>query len=174
MSRGWRRAAAWIGVPLAAGLLAGAIVLPRAGGDGPGGPATRDLPTCAGCHSRADRAVRSSAHGKANVDCVACHTFSTRLSPDPDAHVRGRFFTVVTADACGRCHGSQVEQWLRGRHVHPLNAFFDRLAPGRPRDARYRTSVTLSVKAANPCLVCHEAHAFKPGVERLGGDGGRR
>lgn len=132
-------------------------------------PERGTLLTCRGCHSQTDRAVQTSAHGQANLDCIVCHTFTGRRHRDPDVFVRGRFFARAGLAVCERCHIIIVRQWRQNRHVNPLDVLFDRFKPRGAASARARTALTLKDKAENPCLICHEAHGFDPGLERRGG-----
>ncbi len=147
------------------------IRVPKQAADRPGAvPAasvsTSSLSTCPACHDLVAKAVRSSAHGRAGLDCISCHSFSTHRDANPGAFLEKRFYAMATEKVCARCHGVVVKQWRDGRHINPLNILFDRLNPFLPNDPAFHNPLTLKVKMANPCMICHEPHAFKPGVDR--------
>lgn len=137
----------------------------------PGGVAFGNLTTCPACHDLVTKAVRASAHGRAGLDCAVCHSFATARHADPDAFLRDRFYAMVTMSVCARCHGATVRQWREGRHVNPVDVFIDRINPALPRELEFHNRVTLKVKMANPCLLCHEPHSYKPGIDWWGGAG---
>lgn len=72
--------------------------------------------TCVECHKKVTPNVvtdwESSGHGKAGVDCSACHGDRHRTAEDA---MEAR---VPTPDVCAPCHSTKVEQFKKGKHSY--------------------------------------------------------
>ena len=90
-----------------------------------------------------------TAHARARVNCLDCHQDQHATSPPAWGH-------EVNYKACRRCHESEVEGFLAGKHGMRLA---QNLSPMKPELARQPMKPTAHGKELG-CVSCHAAHRF--------------
>lgn len=91
----------------------------------------------------------TTAHARARVNCLDCHQDKQASSPSG-------WINKVGHPACQRCHESEVEGFLAGKHGMRLA---QDLSPMRPEMARQPMQPTAHGKELG-CTSCHAAHRF--------------
>lgn len=87
-----------------------------------------------------------SAHAASGVNCSGCH------QPDP----KKEWTDAVSHEACRRCHSSEVDGFLAGRHGMRLSLT---LPPLKVRDARLPMRTSAAHRELT-CSACHPAHNY--------------
>ena len=87
----------------------------------------------------------TTAHAAAGVNCTECHSGDD-----------GTWFDKISHDACRKCHDSQVETFVEGRHGMRLAVG---LSPMKPADARLPMNHSSFHTELN-CVACHGSHRF--------------
>ena len=153
-------------LPLAAAVLATAVLAAPATPGAVGAPGSKAVDTCAACHLGLDdprltppaTASESGAdvHRRQGVSCAGCHggdptAEDAEAAMDPKRGFRGAITHAQVPELCGSCHADA--------------AFMVRYGPNIPTDqlAQYRTSkhgLALARGDANVavCSSCHGAH----------------
>lgn len=90
-----------------------------------------------------------TAHARARVNCLDCHQDKQATSPST-------WVAKVNYKACKRCHTSEVEGFLAGKHGMRLA---QDLSPMKPELARQPMKPTAHGKELG-CTSCHAAHRF--------------
>lgn len=129
-------------------ILSPATVLALAQGDDRPVP-TPDAPARYRQDPRWEREWRSSAHGRAGINCGDCHA----------AGGEGAFEPQPGRQACTRCHGFQVASFEAGKHGMRLVVG---LSPMTPRFARLPMRPAAADRELG-CVSCHRAHSFDRG-----------
>lgn len=87
-----------------------------------------------------------SAHAASGVNCSGCH--------QPD--LKSEWTDAVSHESCRRCHSSEVDGFLAGRHGMRLSLT---LPPLKVRDARLPMRVSAAHRELT-CNSCHPAHNY--------------
>jgi formate-dependent nitrite reductase cytochrome c552 subunit len=88
----------------------------------------------------------ATAHARAGVNCTACHT-----SEDSN-----EWSDKATHEKCAKCHASETQGFLSGKHGMRLA---QKLSPMKPSLARQPMKKAAAHKELT-CIACHNDHRF--------------
>jgi len=139
-------------------------------------PAPLAEDNCVKCHSqstgRAEEVLRlhsSSAHGRANLSCDACHGGDPSETDKAKAHSQnftGKPDRGATLAMCGACHDPQLAQFKTGRHF-PEKQGIPRLDCAECHGAHSVGNQPETFSLGQFCVSCHGLEYLPPLPQQL-------